>query len=43
VQYFIPNRGASIGDLMADGLGALMGLVVVIYLLPNPKPLVQSE
>ena len=32
IQFYIPNRGASIGDFVADACGALIGLGIAIYI-----------
>ncbi len=39
IQYFIPNRGFSFADMLADALGALIGLALGIYIINRQKQL----
>jgi len=32
-QSFIPNRGFSLGDLLADAMGAVMGVLVAVWVI----------
>ena len=36
-QLFVPGRFASVGDLVADSLGAALGAGLVAYLLPRSR------
>lgn len=37
IQYFIPNRGFSFGDMAADFAGVVFGVLVARVLLKNNK------